>query len=317
MSEKHFDERWYKDCIQEPIREFIFDSKIVELEDDSLEKKAINKLLFPKNTKLIGEKIWQFVFDLRPNKVCKKSHLHNWQDLSWDKWHLVDYKDLLNAVAARKNVDQLSKELQKNKEDTFNWLNSLGDFILEDERNISLFGTNAAIPNKNGVFKEKKHLHINEIKDDTLIEILGILGDDWNEILLHDSIKFGAEIEAFTYPTKKKKDIAAEITEKLKKASNTDSDILAISRLCEWFENNLELGEELFTDLYGRRAELFMNTVSDKESLYNIMRNCTDLENLAEMVKYIEDNPESFRNAQELEKVLEEFSVRNISELIN
>ena len=314
-NEKYFDEKWYKDFIQKPIREFIYKAKIVEIEGESSEKKTLEELWFPMKsfTKPVKEKIWQFVFDLYPNIVCKRTHLHNWCDIYWENGKTINYQILVNSIAKLENIHKLSQALKKSEDDTFDWLNLLGNFILEDDSNLALFEKEATIiPNQNGIFKKKIHLYTDEIKDDELIDIIELLGEDWKDILRHDSINFG------TYRSKDKKDIAVKITEKLKNPYNSDDVIKAISLLSEWFENNPALGKELFAELYSKRAEIFMNTIKDKESLYKIMRNCTDLSKLAEVVKAIRDNPkiiESLEKAEEVTQLLEEFNANDISDL--
>ena len=118
--------------------------------------------------------------------------------------------------------------------------------------------------------------------------------------------------------SKNRKDIAVKITEKLKNLDNSSDDVVkAINLLSEWFENNPALAKDLFEQLYSKRAELFMNTIKDKESLYKVMRNCTDLSKLAQVVKAIGDNPkiiEILENA-EVTKLLQEFNADNISDL--
>ena len=313
-TEKYFDEKWYKDFIQKPIREFIYKAKIVEIEGESSEKKTLEELWFPIKsfTKPVKEKIWQFVFDLYPNIVCKRTHLHNWCDIYWENGKTINYQILVNSIEKLENIHKLSQALKKSEDDTFDWLNLLGNFILEDDSNLALFEKDAIIPNQNGIFKKKIHLYTDEIKDDELIDIIELLGEDWKDILRHDSINFG------TYRSKDKKDIAVKITEKLKNPYNSDDVIKAISLLCEWFENNPAQGKDLFAQLYSKRAELFMNTIKDKESLYKVMRNCTDLSKLAQVVKAIGDNPkiiESLEKIEEVTKLLQEFNADDISDL--
>lgn len=314
VNEKYFDEKWYKDFIQKPIREFIYNAKIVELEGETLERKAIRELWFPTKpyAKDIKEKIWQLTFDLSPTAVCKRTHLHSWCDVAWEDWRKTDYEVLVNALSGRENIHQLSQDLKKDENNTFDWLNSFGSFLLEDERNLALFEKSAITPNKNGIFKDKNYLYIDEIKDNELIDVLGLLGEDWKDILLHDIINFGK------YAVRYRKDIAIRITEKLKNSNNTEDVVKAINLLSEWFENNPVLGQDLFAELYSKRAELFMNTIEDKESLYKVMRTCTDLGKLAEIAKSIEDNPEiveSLQKAEELTKLLQEFNANDISDL--
>lgn len=313
-NEKYFDEKWYKDFIQKPLREFIYNAKIVDIEGESSEKKTIEELWFPMKsfTKPVKEKIWQFVFDLYPNVVCKRTHLHNWCDIYWDNRKTINYQILVNSLAKLENIHKLSQALKKSEDDTLDWLNLFGNFILEDDSNLALFEKDAIIPNQNGIFKKKIHLYSDEIQDDELMDIIELLGEDWKDILRHDSINFG------TYSSKYKKDIAVKITEELKNPYNSDDVVKAISLLSEWFENNPALAKDLFEQLYSKRAELFMNTIKDKESLYKVMRNCTNLSKLAEVVKAIGDNPkiiESFEKAEEVTKLLQEFNANNISDL--
>jgi hypothetical protein len=165
-------------------------------------------------------------------------------------------------------------------------------------------------------FYEKGDLYVDDIKDDCLIDILEYLGEDWRNILQHDAITFGTERK------KEKKDLALRITEQLKKSYDSDNEdrVKAISLLSEWFENNPVLGEELFSEMYNKRAELFMNTIKDKENLYKVMRTCTDLSKLAEVAKAIEEDPkivENIQAAKDLANLLQEFSINSISDLKN
>ena len=313
---KYFDEKWYKEFIQEPIREILYNSLVVEIENETDEKRSIESLYFPARsfTTVIREMIWKFTFDLYPNAVCKKAHLHNWCNLDWENWKKLDYQVLIRTLERLENIDKLSQTLRKSNDDTFAWLNSLGNFILEDESNLMLFEKNKVVPNKNGIFQSKTYLYADEIKDDDLVNILELLGEGWKDILRHDSIDFGL------YNVKTKKDIAFRITEKLKNKNiyNSDNVVKAISLLSEWFENNPVIGKELFSELYSKRAELFMNTIKDKESLYKIMRSCTDLSKIADLAKAIEDNPrilENIQKTEELANLLQEFNANDLSDL--
>jgi hypothetical protein len=314
-NEKYFDNEWYKNNVQKPIKELLINANLVELEIANSGKKSIKELWFPVKSynEEIREKIWQFTFDQFSAAVCKKKHLHKWCDLFWDGWNKLDYGELVSDLVKLENVDNLCKALRKNASDSFDWLNSLCTFILEDDTNLSLFEKNAVIPNRNGTFKKRTDLHINRIKDDDLIEILKLLGEDWNDTLLHSNVSFGK------YVPKEKKDIAVKITEKLKNPSYKNDDFVnAISLLSEWFDNNPKFGKELFSELYRIRAELFMNTIHDKESLYKVMRSNVDLAKLAEVAKTLQENPgivDNFSNTEELNKLLKEFNVTDIKEL--
>jgi hypothetical protein len=314
--DKYFDEKWYKEKIQTPLRNFIFKSKIVELEDND-KLTSINELWFPLKSYSdeIQELIWQFTFDLYPESVCKKDHLHDWCEVSWGDWNKQNYEQLITDIAGQKDIKTLSSSLNKTKNDTFDWLNSLYGFILEDENNLSLIGRNPIYPNKNEIFKLKSQLYIDNIQDHDLILILHLLEEDWKDILLHDKIYLDNHQE------KDKEDIAFKITDHQKKRQSKDKDenyITAISLLSEWFENHKEKAKELFSELHRKRAELFMDTIEDKESLYKIMRSNTELSELSKVAQALDSNPQlmdDIKKANDLTTLLEEFGVNNIIEL--
>jgi hypothetical protein len=326
--DRYFDKEWYQESIQKPIREFIYDASIVELEDEVANKKAIKDLCFPNISfpKAVREKVWQFVFDLAPDAVCKKNHLHNWCGITWKGWQIVDYQDLVNGVARKNNIHNLSQILRRDENSTFEWLNSLGAFLLEDESNLLLIQKHAITPNQNGQFQKiidsfnRISLYVDAIQDNDLVYILELLGEDWKDILLHENMNYVRCL----LQEKEKKDIAVKITEILNKElrnsshNNNGNFVKAISLLSEWFENNPEQGRELFLEIYRKRAEIFMNTIQDKESLYKVMRTCTNLSKLAEVAKVIEDDSEIIQKIQDMKEItslLDEFEAGNISEL--
>jgi hypothetical protein len=212
---RFFDVQWYKENIQQPTREFVEEIQIVELEGESNERKAIKELWFPSNdfSNDLKETIWQFIVDVNSSATCKKDHLNNWCSLAWDGWKLVDYLVLARSVSNKKNLDILSQILQKDENGTLIWLSSLGKFLLEEETNLLLLDKVPILPNRNGIFKKKSELFIDDIQDDELIYILELLGEDWKEMLLHEEIEFVSE----NMSTKGKKDIAIKITESLNK----------------------------------------------------------------------------------------------------
>ena len=309
-------EKWYKEKIQTPLRNFILNSQVVELEDSD-ERKSIKELWFPLKSYSdeVKEQIWQYTFDLYSESVCKKDHLHDWCKVSWGDWNKQTYEQLIADVAGFKDVKTLNTSLGGTRKETFDWLNSLYDFILEEESNLSLIGRNAIFPNKNEVFKLKSHLYIDNIQDDDLVTILLLLGEDWKDILLHDKIYLD------NHQDKDKEDIAIKITDRQKKIQSRDKDedyITAISLLSEWFENHKEEAKELFSELHRKRAELFMDTINDKDSLYKIMRSNTELSQLSKVAQALDSNPQlmdNLKKANDLTELLSEFGVNDIAEL--
>ena len=311
--EKYFDTDWYGKHIQSPLRKFLLTKSIVELEDGKNGK--LNELWFPLKsyTKEVKEKLWQYTSDLFPQSVCKKDDIHNWTDIIWDDVSKITFAELVSDIAKTKSISKLSESFGNNEDLTFKWFNKVGSFIMEDEVNLPLFEKNAVIPNENGDFLIKSELFIDQIKDPHLIEILQLLGEDWNDILIHHKVGFGR------FAVKKKGEIATKINEKLKNISTKNQNFIkAISLLSEWFDNNPDEGKELFTETYRKRAELFMNTIEDKDSLYKVMRSKTDLSHLSKVAEAIEENPRLFENieqAKEIYSLLKQYNVNDLQQL--
>lgn len=311
--EKYFDTDWYGKYIQSPLRKFLLTKSIVEQEDGKNGK--LNELWFPLKsyTKEVKEKLWQYTYDLFPQSVCKKDDIHNWTDIIWDDVSKITFAELVSDIAKSKSISKLSESFGNNEDLTFKWFNKVGSFIMEDEVNLPLFEKNAIIPNENGDFLIKSELFIDQIKDPHLIEILQLLGEDWNDILIHHKVGFGR------FVVKKKSEIATKINEKLKNVSTKNQNFIkAISLLSEWFDNNQDEGKELFTETYRKRAELFMNTIEDKDSLYKVMRSKTDLAHLSKVAEAIEENPRLFENieqAKEIYSLLKQYNLNDLQQL--
>ncbi len=314
VNENYFDTAWYKSQVQQPIKDFIITAKIVEIEGNNLGKKSINELWFPLKScsEQIRSRIWQFGYDLCSSVLCKKLHLNNWCGVSWDGWQVIDITALMIGVANQKNIINLSQLLGKDENETFQWLNSLCEFILEDDLNCVLFDKNSITPNQHGHFRKISEVFIDEIENEELVNILELLGEDWKELLLNKKITFGK------YGTKSQKDIADKITEKMNKTNETNKDDSfkkAVSLLLEWFENNPKFGKELFSELYNKRPELFMNIFEDKESILQIMRSGAKPVQILEIAQSLVDNPKIFQKVSELDSLLAELNISEVSQL--
>ena len=313
-NEKYFDEDWYEKKIQKPLRNIILNAEIVEVEGGT-DKKKIADLWFPLKSysKEVRDKIWEYNNDLFPSAICKQAHVHNWTDLSWDEWKKLSYAEFIKDLVNQKDIETLSTALGVDESEAYAWLTEVLKFVAKEDSNLTLLENNIVMPNRNGVFCLRKHLFHDEIKDDELLNILDLLGEDWKNILRHKDFLYGA------YLSKDIKSIATEITEILKKSTNKHEDhIKAISLLSEWFEIHPTEGKEHFAELHRKRAELFMNTIEDKESLYKVMRSKTGLAELSKVAQALDDNPElltSLTASEELSNLLKEFNSSSIEDL--
>lgn len=314
-NEKYFDEYWYSENIQDPLRIFLLQKPIIELENNSTEKKLPKDVWFPSRSysKEIQKKLWKYTYDLYDEAVCKESHIQDWVEVYWSDWHKIDYEELAKDIEKQESIQKLSETLDRDETETFVWYNEVCKFLLEVETNIIYFQNRKMLPNRKGVFKLKKNVFIDKIKEDKLISILALLGSDWENLLLHSKVGFGS------YQFKEKKDIAIEISDYLKNPSLTDENVIsAISLLSGWFETNHKEAKEIMPELYRKKAQLFMNTILDKESLYKVMRSKTDIEQLAKVAKALEDDPnllQTFNQAEKLSMLLRDYNVSSLEEL--
>lgn len=249
-NEKYFDEYWYSENIQDPLRTFLLQKPIIELESNSTEKKLPKDVWFPSRSysKEVQKKLWKYTYDLYDEAVCKESHIQGWVEVYWSDWHKIDYEELAKDIEKQESIQKLSETLNRNETETFVWYNEVCKFLLEVETNIIFFQNRKMLPNRKGVFKLKKNVFIDKIKEDELISILALLGSDWENLLLHSEVGFGS------YQFKEKKDIAIEISDYLKNPSLTDENVIsAISLLSGWLKLITKRQRKLCQNCTGKR----------------------------------------------------------------
>ncbi|MEM6318884.1 MAG: ATP-binding protein [Bacteroidota bacterium] len=310
--EKYFSAPWFEKNILLPTRQFAKGVKIVELEHTESNKKSISEIWFPKrsyDTK-IKEKLWSFLFDLEKRVVCKKTHLQNWCNKSWGNWNQLTYESIISIIDKYGDVEILSRKLQKSEDDTYEWLNTFYDFLFEKKQE-ALLNKYKCIPNDYGIFCQLQELNLDKIGDKKLIEILSLMGEDWNAILVHHHISI-PEINEKTLV-----DITNTIRTKIKQAKDyekqDDNYIRAIMDLTEWLDLNAN-AEDIFTDLYHKRASLFMGSFEDKESLYTVAKSGK----LTKIANIVSQNPElidDLEKANQITVLLKELDVNDIETL--
>lgn len=294
-----FDNDWYEEKIQNPLREIISKSKVIETEND---KVLFSDVRFPdpKLKKEERENIWQFSTDLKVNTLPAKRHIHQWAELIWDECDLLDIDDLIKDLSDRKKLSDLSTTLDEDESETIIWLNDCIDFIYKIGEQVK-FNEIALIPNQEGIFQQRKALATDEINDENLKEIANLLGYNYYKDLIHKDIAFQD-----SHRTTTKADVANKITnlfndkDKDRNYLMAEDDKTAIRKLTKWFEENKKEGIELFETLYRKKEKLFVDTIEDKESLYKVLTSKTSLAKLAEIATAIKNDPELLKKIEEL-----------------
>jgi len=298
-NEKYFDETWYKESIQKPVREFIKQAAVVETESGKIK---FDDVRFPDQVlkKDDREKIWQFSSDLKVNKLPIKQHIHKWAELIWGDCKKVDIEDLVTDLKGQSKVSALVSTLNVDEQHAFTWLNECIEFINTNGGEV-VFNKNALIPNQKGEFKILSELSLDGIDDETLKEIACLVGYNSYKDLIHKNIFFESCNSVIRI-----QDIANQITTLINNENSSAEDRkLAIIKLTEWFEDHGEKGKLNFSELFRNKEKLFVDTIEDKESLYRVLKNKRPL---LETVAIIE-------SAEKLETLLKDYDVTDISDL--
>ena len=288
--ERYFDKDWYTKVIQRPLRAKLLDATIVE--NELGHRLTFKEARIPEKNLSIpkAEILWNFYFKLEPLKLCKKSEIQNWQIQIWNECTELSLQRIINNIEGVKNLFDLNKKIGGQIGETILWLNNFYKLILENEANLILFKKHKIIPNRNGIFLDQDSLRIDRVKDNLLFKIVELLGNNWNNQLLYENACTETLLKFIPCELKQmNEDITILINNK--KVSEVDYN-QGIRLLSQWFDNNSELGKVHFKSLYDRKEVLFMGTIGDKESLYNIMKKSTSLKDLSKIAEFTSENPE-------------------------
>jgi hypothetical protein len=310
--ERYFDKNWFTGKVQGPIRDFLKKSFVVETING---KAKIEKVYFPDPElgKENREKIWQFSSDLGVNKLPIKIHVHKWSKIIWSDCLRVDLDDLVTDLKGQKNISALTKTIESDESQVFDWFNECIDYIYTIG-GLDLFNDNSILPDQYGAFKSLKKLSIDETDDEVLKEVAFLVGFDFYEDLIHKGVFF-----KHSYNAVNALGVATEITKLIGQESRNGERINAITKLIKWFEDNEGKGKEIFPELYRKKEKLLVDTIDDKDSLYSILTSDVPISTIADIVNQGGVNPEklseSIGKAQQLDALLQEFSVVDIVEL--
>ena len=331
-NDKYFDETWFKNYIQKPIREVIIKSKLIEAGNEI--KEVVENVRFPDPSVNDGirEKIWQFSNDLAVNTLPLKAHIHEWAEVIWDDCDVCDFADLVADLKGKENLNTLQTCLDSDEDSTVQWLQGFYEFLIENDC-AELFNEYEIVPNRLGIFQKvnerivikknydnirkqwietkqlNNNLYLDELNDDTLLDISFLLGiGDWRENLVHNNI----DITTLTSAKIDIQSVANDISTELKdKKVHDENSIQSIRHLSEWFDHNEDLGKKYFPEIFKNRAKLFLDTIDDRESLYQIMKSNTSLSKLSEIAIAIENDPEILNIINRRQKELREEQERN------
>ncbi|MFN9110351.1 MAG: hypothetical protein ACK5XN_09810, partial [Bacteroidota bacterium] len=288
VNEKYIDIEWYKIKIQDALRKIILKSKLVDTQSHgrrSIESESGNVFFPHHKNEQIREKLWLLGQNIPTLILPEKDALGYWDDLIWDKHYQLDLPEFSKLLSIWIENSMKDKNLE---ESFFVFLNEFYALVISEGK-IELLDQYLLVPSKNGQFRILNSLKHDKIIDETLLEIISLLiGVDFKDYLLDSRVNPVFILKSFTIG-----DAAGWINTFLlhNKPVWNEKNTNAVLLLTEWLDLHPELGKVTFPDLYARRAELFMNTISDKESLYQVMRSNIALGKLSEIARTLEEFP--------------------------
>lgn len=240
---------WYVDEIQTPYRRHLVDQKIVETSDVKIK---LRNAIIPKFKGV--EKLEQFWEILRvyfgSNQICRKEDLRSWQDNlgvaseinTWQCQVFYTIENLLEDIQSKVSLSHL--KIDDNNTTTIQWLNSVYNFIIENDLNI-YFKQYKILPTIKGDFKslnDEIFIEKDQFIPDEFIHILKSLNqEDWHEILLHRSL---IEIDG-SHASKSISDISDEINKIIRDSSSyysfidrDDASTILLDLLCICEDDN-------------------------------------------------------------------------------
>jgi len=285
--EKYFDEKWYQNKIQIPLRESIQITPIVDtIRNGRVAIKENDSCVdFPYGiNKEEREKICELCNIQEHFVLPLQTHIHKWSDILWTNEFNCNDESILKFISGKSNISELQESI--GEKNVFEWLNEIYRFTIKEKKNLETFKKYSVLPNQKGTFKKRNDISKDQIKDDELKKIALQLGYDYYDILLPDEIDFDESPS-----TKTKDSIARQITDEinkyLKSGDEKENVKVATRQLTKWFKDNEEDGKKHFPELYKKREKLFLDTIKDQSSLYLVADNEEQLPTLAKIAEAI------------------------------
>ncbi len=275
-----FNLTWFKDKIQTPIKNFIKQVQLVDVDNGERMPISFNDktIYFPSEIKEeVRLQLWDFMNALFPNRIPQKLQSTNWYSVIWDDCPKFNISSFTKLISAYKTVESLQVALSKTKDDTLSWLNNFVAFVNKQDASLLNIIDSQILPNQFGVFKKKDELFLDdETIDQELKEILADISKltnkvtDWRTDMLDKKV-------FLELPSTRTKTLSligttiAETVKELLKEENPSNELRDVfSRLLNWLNDNHYKAREHFKGL--RTETLLYKTANESK-----IRHITDL----------------------------------------
>lgn len=192
-------DEWYKENIQKEIRKVILESEIVHTENSSKPIKP-RDAKFPVYRSEKLEDFWNLCTPLLGEKIPRRQDAEIWKTIieaNTDQWLGIQLnfglEDLLSLVEKEITFNDFSKKYFTTPSDAFKSLNNIIQFTEEENKDLLDRKEKAfrIFPNQTEelTFVEKKELSRDINIPNEIKEVLKLVGENWFEKLVHNSIK--------------------------------------------------------------------------------------------------------------------------------
>lgn len=249
------DTTWYKNTIQTKLKEALLSKPLVDNHDG--ERKLVKEINFPFHEKTdVRETLWTRLMEYNKPAVPIFEEVHKWYQVLWFGTSRISLEVLAKHISSGKNIVEVSKNFNNEKERTLKWLNSLVEIITKYESSLLNEVDSAILPNQFGVFKRKDELYLDDDTiDDDLKKIFASIGKfktglvDWRDELLDKKIF----LELPKNKTRGIEEISVLIVEYIKELLKTDSPSNELQdlfgTLLNWLSENKEIRNNYFKGL--------------------------------------------------------------------
>lgn len=286
------DQKWYTAEILKPMRDTLLQTKIVRTAAGTLasiqSSGGKNNIWFPTGgNEKIRRAIWRCCKTWIPAQLPAQSDVEVWHEIIWPECDRLTLDQVAVFIEDDETIETLASELED--KDVHEWLMEFYATLRLDETAFpGVINKRRIFPNQNGTFKRKADLFrdAGDI-DETLMEVLTLLGTDLRDQLLDTAITTDLDDLSKRDCAFVVKEITATIEKNLNDRAATKRLRPALAKLLRWFREHTSRAKKLFPMLYDQKHLLY----DDEEIQNNIER------------------------AEELEGLLTEYNVKDVYEL--
>lgn len=287
------DDAWFRNQVIAPIRKELLLAEIVRTSKGKIasilsRQNGSKNVWFPSSAKKeVRDQLWSCANYWFPGQLPRKSDVELWHQIKWNDCGALTVDQLASFIEHLKTTDELQKVLGSKK--VIEWINEYHAVLqLEQSEYDSIVNRRAIYPNQNGCLCKKASLYEDSGNiGDEFKELLKLLGIDIRAELLDTGVIDNTGTKGSRDQAYAVREITSEVGEKANDREVAKSYRPAFKKLLLYFQKNQSQAKTLFPTLYRNKHFLY----DDDQILENETK------------------------AEQLDELMNEFNVKEISEL--